>query len=75
MTIQTPIAAASALQRFSAGEISRSELGRLMGAPVSFGDVLMMLHKEKLPLPRYGRPFNPDGIALIQQLAQRNNNG
>jgi hypothetical protein len=62
------------LQRFSAGEISRVELGKLLGAPVSFGDMLMMLHDQKLPLPRYGRPFNPQGIELIRQYASRSEN-
>jgi hypothetical protein len=60
------------LQRFSAGEISRIELGKLLGQPVSFGDMLMMLHKHSLPLPRYGRPFNPKGIELIKRLAGKN---
>jgi hypothetical protein len=62
------------LQRFSAGEISRVEMGKLLGAPVSFGDMLMMLHDQKLPLPRYGRPFNPQGIELIRQYASRSEN-
>jgi hypothetical protein len=62
------------LQRFSAGEISRVELGKLLGAPVSFGDMLMMLHDQKLPLPRYGRPFNPQGIELIRHYASRSEN-
>jgi hypothetical protein len=63
------------LERFSAGEISRIELGKLLGEPISFGDMLMMLHEHKLPLPRYGRPFNPEGIELIRQLSLRKTNG
>ena len=59
MNDMTPIA------RFSAGEISRIGLGRLLGEPISFGDTLMMLHAHNLPLPRYGRPFNPAGIELL----------
>lgn len=55
------------LKRFSAGEISRVELGRLMGKPVSFGEMLGMLHEKGLPLPRYGRPFNPEGIKLLRE--------
>ncbi len=60
-SIKTP------LERFSSGEISRIELGRLIGDPVSFGDMLGMLHKAHLPLPRYGRPFNPEGIKLLRE--------
>ena len=65
MNDMTPIA------RFSAGEISRIELGRLLGEPISFGDTLMMLHAHNLPLPRYGRPFNPAGIELLGQHLRR----
>jgi hypothetical protein len=72
MNDMTPVP--TPLQRFSAGEISRVELGKLLGAPVSFGDMLMMLHDQKLPLPRYGRPFNPQGIELIRQYASRSEN-
>lgn len=68
-TSQTP------LERFSAGEITRRELGNLLGQPISFGDMLMQLHEHKLPLPQYGRPFNPAGIELIRQLASRKNDG
>lgn len=63
------------LERFSAGEISRIELGKLLGAPISFGDMLMQLHEHNLPLPRYGKPFNPEGIALIKYWAEKNKNG
>jgi hypothetical protein len=49
-------------------------LGKLLGEPISFGDMLMMLHDQKLPLPRYGRPFNPQGIELIRQYASRSEN-
>jgi hypothetical protein len=65
MNDMTPIA--TPLQRFSAGEISRVEFGRLIQTDVSFGDVLMMLHDAQLPLPRYGRPFNPEGINLLRE--------
>jgi hypothetical protein len=74
MNDMTPIQK-SPLERFSAGEITRRELGNLLGQPISFGDMLMQLHAEGLPLPRYGRPFNPEGIELIRQLASRNKNG
>jgi hypothetical protein len=63
------------LERFSAGEISRVELGKLLGEPISFGDMLMQLHKHKLPLPRYGRSFNPEGVELIRKLSSRKTNG
>ncbi len=60
------------LERFSAGEISRIELGQLIGEPISFGDMLAMLHQAHLPLPRYGRPFNPVAIRLVKELAIKN---
>ena len=74
MNDMTPIQK-SPLERFSAGEISRIELGKLLGEPISFGDMLMQLHEHHLPLPRYGRPFNPEGVELIRQLASLNING
>lgn len=63
------------LERFSAGEISRIELGKLMGESISFGDMLMLLHEAHLPLPQYGKPCNPDGVELIRKWAERNANG
>lgn len=63
------------LERFSAGEISRLELGNLLGAPISFGDMLLKLHEHGLPLPRYGKTFNPEGVELIRKWAARNNDG
>lgn len=65
----TPIA------RFSAGEISRPELGKLLGDPISFGDTLAMLHAHNLPLPRYRRAYNPAGNALLAQILKRRKNG
>jgi hypothetical protein len=62
----------SPLERFSAGEISRIDLGKLLGSPISFGDMLMMLHENNLPLPQYGRPFNPRGIKMVRDLALKN---
>ena len=59
------------IERFSAGEISRRELGNLLGAPISFGDTLMMLHKHNLPLPQYGKCYNSEGVELIKRWAER----
>ena len=63
------------IKRFSAGEISRRELGNLLGAPISFGDTLMMLHAHNLPLPRYGRSFNPKGIELLREALRLQKHG
>jgi hypothetical protein len=72
MNDMTPIQKSSPLERYSAGEITRRQLGELLGEPVSFGETLMMLHAHNLPLPRYGRPFNAKGIeALRLALRQR----
>ena len=65
MTDMTPIQK-SPLERYSAGEITRQELGHLLGEPVSFGETLMKLHEHRLPLPRYGRPFNAKGIEALR---------
>lgn len=69
MNVDGPIVAAS-LTKFSAGEISRVELGRLLGEPISFGDTLAMLHEYNLPLPRYAKDYNPKGIEMVRQLAE-----
>ena len=63
------------IKRFSAGQISRRELGNLLGAPISFGDTLMMLHAHNLPLPRYGRSFNPKGIELLREALRLQKHG
>ena len=55
------------LERYSAGGITRRQLGHLLDAPISFGETLMMLHEHNLPLPRYGRPFNPKGIEALRE--------
>jgi hypothetical protein len=57
----------SPLERYSAGEISRIELGNQLGEPISYGDMLMRLHEANLPLPRYGKPLNPEGIELLRE--------
>ena len=75
MNDMTPIAKSSPIERFSAGEISRHELGNLLGEPISFGDTLMMLHELHLPLPQYGKSYNPDGVTLIRKWAERNKDG
>jgi hypothetical protein len=59
--------ALSALKRYSAGEITRRELGDCLGEPVSFGETLMLLHQHGLPLPRYGRSFNPKGALALRE--------
>ena len=65
MNDMTPIK--SPLERFSAGEITRRELGHFLGESISFGETLMLLHEHNLPLPRYGRPFNPEGIEALRK--------
>lgn len=65
MNDMTPIQK-SPLERFSAGEITRPEFGHLLDEPVSFGETLMLLHEYKLPMSRYGRPFNPKGIEALR---------
>ena len=75
MNDMTPIAASSPIERYSAGEISRHELGNLLGEPISFGDTLMLLHELHLQLPQYSKSFNPDGIALIRKWAELNKDG
>lgn len=73
MTETSPIApdALAALKRFSAGEITRRELGLCLGEPVSFGDTLMLLYQHGLPVPRYGRPFNPKGMNALREALRK----
>jgi hypothetical protein len=73
MNDMTPTA--TPLQRFSAGEITRRELGHLLGEPISFGDMLMKLHENNLPLPQYGKPYNAEAIEIVRQLAVRKSHG
>jgi hypothetical protein len=74
MTDMTP-GQKSPLERFSAGEITRRQLGHLLGEPITFGETLMLLHEHHLPLPRYGRPFNPNGIKALQAALQQAKRG
>jgi hypothetical protein len=67
------LAKLSPIASFSVGEITRRELGDLLGEPISFGETLMKLHEHKLPLhehnlplPRYGKPFNAKGIEALR---------
>jgi hypothetical protein len=73
MNDMTPIK--SPLERFSAGEITRRELGHLLGEPISFGETLIMLHQQNLPLPRYGHAFNADGIEALRNAFRQAKNG
>jgi hypothetical protein len=73
MNDMTPTA--TPLQRFSAGEITRRELGSLLGEPISFGETLMMLHEQNLTLPQYGKPYNGEAIEIVRQLALRKSHG
>ncbi len=75
MNNTTSIAEVSPIKRFSAGEILRREFENPLGAPLSFGDTLMMLHEHNLPLPRYGRSFNPKGIKLLREALRRQKHG
>ncbi len=74
MNDMTPIQK-SPLERFSAGEISRRELGSLLGDEITFGETLMMLHEHHLPLPRYGRPFNPRGMEVFREALRQARRG
>ena len=71
----TPIAKSSPIERFSAGEITRRELGNQLGEPITFGETLMLLHENNLPLPRYGRPFNPKGIEKLREVLRLTKRG
>ena len=74
MNEMTPIQK-SPLERFSAGEITRRELGNLLGEEITFGETLMMLHEQNLPLPRYGRPFNPSGMEVFRKALRQARRG
>jgi hypothetical protein len=74
MNDMTPIQQ-SPLERFSAGEITRRQLGHLLDEPISFGETLMKLHEHNLPLPRYGRPFNAKGIEALRMALRQARSG
>jgi hypothetical protein len=61
----------SPLERFSAGEITRNELGRQLGKDIAFGEALMMLHAEKLPLPRRIPKYDSGGVAMLKGFLKR----
>ena len=65
----------SVFQAYSRAEISRAEVARRIGRDIGFGELLLNLRKQKLPLPRY--PSDPDsvGIRLIRDLALRAQRG
>lgn len=74
MNDMTPIQK-SPLERFSAGEITRRQLGHLLDEQISFGEALMKLHEHNLPLPRYGRPFNAKGIEALRMALRQARGG
>ena len=56
---------------FSRGEISRPEAGRRLGRDLDFADMLVLLRKHRLPLPRPPVDPNSPGVRLIQEAAER----
>ncbi|MEO5332545.1 MAG: hypothetical protein H7839_11020 [Magnetococcus sp. YQC-5] len=60
-----------AVESYSRGDISRTELGLRVGREIDFADALQMVRQYRLPLPH--RPSDPEspGVQLIRQLASR----
>ncbi len=59
------------LEAYSRGELTRNEIQDRIGRPLSFGQLLLHLHRQGLPLPRI--PGNPqsEGVQLIKRLVER----
>ena len=65
----------SVFQAYSRAEISRAEVARRIGRDIGFGELLLNLRKQKLPLPRYPSDPNSPGVRLIRDLALRGRRG
>jgi len=61
----------SVLQEYSRAEISRAEVARRFGREIGFGDLLLKLRENGLPLPRYTSDPNSLGVRMIRDLAAR----
>lgn len=59
------------LEAYSRGELTRHEIEERTGAPLSFGELLLGLHRQGLPLPRIQSDQQSDGVALIKRLVER----
>lgn len=59
------------LQEYSEAKISRIEVGRRLGEPIGFGDLLMKLHEHQLPLPRFPRDPASPAVDLVYRLCEQ----
>jgi hypothetical protein len=59
------------LEAYSRGELTRHEIEDRIGVPLSFGELLLGLHRHGLPLPRIPSEPRSDGVRLIRQLVER----
>jgi hypothetical protein len=61
----------AALEAYSRAEISRAEVERRLNQEISFGELLLKLRENRLPLPRFPSDPNSPGVQLIRALASR----
>jgi hypothetical protein len=66
----TEVSAPPILVDFSRGRVSRADVARALGEPVSFGRLLTMLQAYDLPLPRYPSDPNAPGRVLLRRILQ-----
>lgn len=59
------------LEAYSRGELTRHEIEDRTGAPLSFGELLLGLHRHGLPLPRTASDQQSEGVVLIKRLVER----
>lgn len=59
------------LKEYSDAKISRIEVGRRLGEPIGFGDLLMKLHDHRLPLPRFPRDPASPAVDLVRRLCEQ----
>ncbi len=59
------------LEAYSRGELTRNEIQDRIGRPLSFGQLLLHLHQEDLPLPRIRTDPRSEGVQLIKRLVER----
>lgn len=61
----------SVAEQYSSGKISRKEASRLLGQDISYSDMLIMLGKYELPLPRPKVDPNSEGVQALTQLLRQ----
>jgi hypothetical protein len=60
------------LRAYSEARVTRADVAAVFGQPISFGELLMLLGEQDLPLPRFPTdPDSPGRVLLRRLLAQQ----